>query len=70
MIALHIDEVVRSLFDRLHNVDMPRLVLPFLTLALLLGPAAGQQEPRFRSQINLVPVPTMVRNDMAIRSTG
>ena len=62
MIALHIDEVVRSLFDRLHNVDMPRLVLPFLTLALLLGPAAGQQEPRFRSQINLVPVPTMVRN--------
>jgi VWFA-related protein len=40
---------------------MPRLVLPFLTLALL-GPAAGHQEPSFRSQINLVPVPTMVRD--------
>jgi VWFA-related protein len=41
---------------------MPRLVLSFLTLALLLGPGAGQEEPSFRSQGNLVPVPTMVRD--------
>jgi len=31
-------------------------------LLLLFGPAAGQQEPNFRSQGNLVPVPTLVRN--------
>lgn len=31
-------------------------------LLLFLGPAAGQQEPSFSSQGNLVPVPTLVRD--------
>jgi len=31
-------------------------------LLLLFGPAAGQQEPSFSSQSNLVPVPTLVRD--------
>ena len=30
--------------------------------ALLLGPAAGQEEPSFTTQGNLVPVPTLVRD--------
>jgi VWFA-related protein len=33
-----------------------------VALLLLLGPAAGQQEPSFTSQSNLVPVPTLVRD--------
>src|SRR6267154_5398700 len=31
-------------------------------LLLLFGAASGQQEPSFRSQGNLVPVPTLVRD--------
>ncbi len=41
---------------------MPRLHSRLLTLLLLFASAAGQQEPSFRSQGNLVPVPTLVRD--------
>ena len=33
-----------------------------MTLVLLFRPAAGQREPRFSSQGNLLPVPTLVRD--------
>jgi VWFA-related protein len=41
---------------------MLRLGLVALVLLLLFGPASGQQEPRFSSRGNLVPVPTLVRD--------
>jgi VWFA-related protein len=34
----------------------------FVTLALLVAPAAGQESPTFRSQTNLVLVPALVRD--------
>jgi len=41
---------------------MPRFRLRLLMLVLFFGSAAGQQEPSFSSQGNLVPVPTLVRD--------
>jgi len=41
---------------------MLRLGPKSLMLLLVVGTAAGQQEPSFRSQGNLVPVPTLVRD--------
>jgi VWFA-related protein len=41
---------------------MLRLGSRLVMVALLFGSAAGQPEPGFRSQTNLVPVPTLVRD--------
>jgi VWFA-related protein len=41
---------------------MLRFCSRLLLLLLYVGPAAGQQEPSFNSQSNLVPVPTLVRD--------
>jgi VWFA-related protein len=41
---------------------MLRFCSGLLLLLLFFGPAAGQQEPSFTSQGNLVPVPTLVRD--------
>ncbi|MGB9202853.1 MAG: VWA domain-containing protein [Terriglobales bacterium] len=41
---------------------MLRFCSRLLLLLLYFGPAAGQQEPSFTSQGNLVPVPTLVRD--------
>src|ERR1700676_4762253 len=41
---------------------MLRLGTRLVLLVVLFGTALGQQEPSFRSQGNLVPVPTLVRD--------
>jgi len=48
--------------DRLHLTSMPKTIL--ISLALLLASeATAQQEPGFTTQANLVPVPTLVRDE-------
>ena len=60
-LPVHIVILYRPVFN-IGRQYMSRFDSRLAMLLLLFGAASGQQEPSFRSQSNLVPVPTLVRD--------